>query len=416
MKKIGVGLIGMGTVGSGTAKILIENAEEISLRTGLEIELKKIAVRDKTKPRYDGVQSTIITDDAEEVVNDENIDIVVEVMGGTILAKRYIKAAFRNKKSVVTANKDLLALYIKELFDDSFNRGCHFGYEAAVAGAVPILRAINTSFKSDNISEITGIVNGTTNYILTKMKYDSKDFKTALKEAQDLGYAEADPTSDIEGIDAARKAAVLSSLAFHSPVVLGDVYVEGITNITPEDMYIASKLNHTIKLCANLKEMQDGIESAVYPLLIANDDFIGKVENSFNGIFLHSDYAGECFMYGKGAGELPTASAIVSDIIEIAQKIAYEDKVKRSAVFYKNKKVLKIEDTVNGWLIRAENDISDFLNENGIKNIKLLGTEKIVAVYPIKQSTLFETLNKFNGKITSKIRVKGDLLWNGKAF
>lgn len=221
MKKIGVGLIGMGTVGSGTAKILIENAEEISLRTGLEIELKKIAVRDKTKPRYDGVQSFIITDDAEEVVNDENIDIVVEVIGGTILAKRYIKAAFRNKKSVVTANKDLLALYIKELFDDSFNRGCHFGYEAAVAGAVPILRAINTSFKADNISEITGIVNGTTNYILTKMKYDGMDFKTALKEAQDLGYAEADPTSDIEGIDAARKAAVLSSLAFHSPVVLG---------------------------------------------------------------------------------------------------------------------------------------------------------------------------------------------------
>lgn len=142
MKKIGVGLIGMGTVGSGTAKILIENAEEISLRTGLEIELKKIAVRDKTKPRYDGVQSYIITDDAEEVVNDENIDIVVEIMGGTILAKRYIKAAFRNKKSVVTANKDLLALYIKELFDDSFNRGCHFGYEAAVAGAVPILLSL----------------------------------------------------------------------------------------------------------------------------------------------------------------------------------------------------------------------------------------------------------------------------------
>jgi homoserine dehydrogenase len=328
-KVLKVGLMGLGTVGTGVYKVIENQKDEFPYKIGTRMEIKKILVREdaiadaKSRVR-EGIE---VVGNYEDIVNDEEIDIVIEVMGGIDFAKKCILAALNKGKSVVTANKDLVAVHGKELLDAAAANGCDFLFEAAVAGAIPIIRPLKQCLAANNISEVMGIVNGTTNYILTKMTLEGMSFQEALAKATELGYAEADPTADIEGLDAARKVAIMASIAFNSRVVLDDVYVEGITKLTAEDIAYATEMGYTIKLLGVARHSEnDGIEVRVHPMLIPSAHPLATVNDSFNAVFVHGDAVDDVMFYGRGAGELPTASAVVGDVMDIARNIQYNCK------------------------------------------------------------------------------------------
>ncbi len=322
LKTISIGMLGCGVVGSQVARLLQSDEQELSERSGALLVLKKIGVR-STAAR-DGIDPSMITTDLQSVVSDPEINIVIEVMGGIEPARTLILEAIKNKKSVITANKALLATHGHELFNAADAAKVDLYYEAAVAGAIPIIRSMRESLAGDQITRVMGIVNGTTNYILTKMAEEGRDFNDVLKEAQALGYAEADPTADIEGHDAAAKAALLASLAFHSTVTIDEVYCEGITGISIDDVNAAKAMGSVIKLLAIAElTVKDEISVRVHPVMLPNSHPLASVRNAFNAVYVESESAGQLMFYGRGAGGAPTASAILGDLVAVTRHRAY---------------------------------------------------------------------------------------------
>ena len=318
---INVGIIGFGTVGTGTAKILLENKDVISQRTGFDINLKKIADLDIKKSRGIKLPEGILTTNVDDILNDPEINIVIELIGDIHPAKELILRAIRNKKHVVTANKALIATEGNEILAEAEKHGVEIGFEASVAGGIPIIKIIKEGLVANRILAVYGIINGTSNYILTKMTDEGIEFSDALKEAQRLGYAEADPTYDIEGIDSAHKLAILASLAYDIPFSLNDVYKEGITRITSQDIGFAGELGYKIKLLAIAKASDNKVELRVHPTMVPKDYLISKVDGVFNAIYVQGDAVGDTLYYGRGAGDMPTGSAVVSDVVDIGKKI-----------------------------------------------------------------------------------------------
>lgn len=320
-KSINVGIIGFGTVGVGTARVLIENADIIRRRLGVPVVLRRISDLDIERDRGIRLGEAKLTNDAREVIGDPEIDIVVELIGGYNPAREFILESIRNGKHVVTANKALLAVHGEELYAAAEQAGVSLGYEAAVAGGIPILRSLKEGLAANQIESIYGIVNGTCNYILTLMTNEGRQFAEVLKEAQAKGYAEADPTFDIEGIDSAHKLAILTMLAFGTPVKFESVYTEGISGITPLDIEFAKDLGYKIKLLAITKMVNGEVEARVHPTMIPGSFPIATVDGVFNALFVVGNAVGNTLFYGRGAGDMPTGSAVVSDILEIGRDI-----------------------------------------------------------------------------------------------
>ncbi|AKL97167.1 homoserine dehydrogenase Hom [Clostridium aceticum] len=317
MKKIKIALLGAGTVGGGVWEILQTNKDNIIKNCGYDIEVAKILVKDAAKKRKDIVPKDLLTSNYEDIIGDKEIEIIVEVMGGIEPAKDYILKALKSKKHVVTANKALLANHGEEIIKLAKDQGVHLYYEASVAGGIPIVQTLKESLVGNKIQKMMGILNGTTNYILTKMTAEKVDFADALKEAQEMGYAEADPTADVEGYDAAHKLTILSSLAFGTTVKFDEVYREGISKITSIDIDYARELGYVIKLLAIGKEEEGIIEMRVHPTFISKSHPLASVNDSFNAIFVKGNAVGDLMLYGRGAGDLPTGSAVVGDIIAV---------------------------------------------------------------------------------------------------
>ncbi|MFX3625053.1 MAG: homoserine dehydrogenase [Ectobacillus sp.] len=321
MKEIRVGLLGLGTVGSGVVKIIEDHQDRLAHQIGCPVKIVKVLVQNLEKERDVQLAPALLTTDAEEIVSNPDIDIVIEVMGGIEQARQCILTSLKNRKHVVTANKDLMALYGTELLSVAKENQCDLFYEASVAGGIPILRGIVDGLSSDRITKMMGIVNGTTNFILTKMSNEGRAYEDVLKEAQELGFAEADPTSDVEGLDAARKMTILATLGFSTNVELADVKVKGITAITEEDLMYSQGLGYTMKLIGLAKRDGEKLEVSVEPTLLPSTHPLASVQNEFNAVYVYGEAVGETMFYGPGAGSLPTATAIVSDLVAVMKNM-----------------------------------------------------------------------------------------------
>ena len=351
-KPIKIGLLGAGTVGSGVLQVLRENAKEISLKAGAPVEIKSVLVRDakKARPYMDGL---IVTDKIEDILEDSEIKIVVELMGGLHPAREYMLAAMEAGKHVVTANKDVIAQFGADMFDQAKKQQVGFLFEASVGGGIPIIRPIMESLTANRITEVMGIVNGTTNYMLTKMTELGESYQSVLKEAQEKGYAEANPAADVEGLDAARKAAILASLAFNTRVTLQSVAVEGITEITPEDIDYARQLGYVIKLLAIAKDSPEkGVDVRVHPAFLPKEHPLASVSDVFNAIFIKGNAIGEAMFYVRGAGSRPTASAVIADIVSLARGIVSGEVHEIGVQVLEQKQLCPIEETVSAYYVR----------------------------------------------------------------
>lgn len=316
---INIAVLGYGTVGSGVVEVINTNQDSINRRAGDEIRIKYVL--DLRDFPGDPVQEVLVHD-YETIVNDPEIDIVVEVMGGLEPAHTFVKRALEAGKSVATSNKALVAKFGPELMDIARNKNINFLFEASCGGGIPIIRALNQSLTADQIDEVTGILNGTTNYMLTKMDMEGSRFESVLKEAQEKGYAEADPTADVEGYDACRKIAILSSLAYGKFLNYEKIHTEGITRITPEDMEYARAMGMSIKLLATSRKLsEDSYYAVVAPFLVGKHNPLYSVNDVYNGIFVHGNVLGDAMFYGSGAGKLPTASAVVADVVDEAKHL-----------------------------------------------------------------------------------------------
>jgi homoserine dehydrogenase len=316
-----IGLLGCGTVGGGVVTILDREADDITARTGAKLEITRIAVRDLTKDRQLPVAPGVYTDEPLAVVEADDVDVIIEVMGGVELAGTYIRRALELGKPVVTANKELVAAQGPELYAAALAAGVDLAYEAAVAGAIPIIKPMKESLAGDRVTRIVGIMNGTTNYILTRMSEEGADYAEVLADAQALGYAEADPTADVGGHDAAAKCAILASLAFDTAVHSDDVFREGIESVTATDIRTAARLGYVIKLVGIANEVDDRVAVRVHPVFLPKEHPLASVRGSFNAVYVEAEYAGELMFYGRGAGALPTGSAVVGDVIDVARNL-----------------------------------------------------------------------------------------------
>ena len=348
-----VALLGLGTIGSGVYKLIERQREEMSSKAGASIEIAAILVHNLGKER-EGVDRALLTDRWEDIINNEEIQIVIEVMGGIEPARTMILEALKAGKNVVTANKDLVAEYGGELLDTAAEKGVDFLFEAAVGGGIPIIRPMKQCLAVNEIDEVMGIVNGTTNYILTKMFEDGMDFDEALAQATELGYAEADPTADVEGLDAGRKIAILASIAFHSRIGFSDVYTEGITRITARDIAYARELGCVIKLLGIARNTPEGIETSVYPMLLPQHHPLASVRDSFNAIFVHGDAVDDAMFYGRGAGQLPTASAVMGDVIDVIRNLGYHCTGRINCTCYRDTPVKPFEQMKNLFFVRMQ--------------------------------------------------------------
>ena len=325
MKAINIGLLGLGTVGAGVAKVFLSHHEALEEKIGAPVVISAIADLDITSPRSGLTLSDLpLSSDPAKVLDDPAIDIVVELIGGLEPARKFILRALANGKHVVTANKALLATHGKELFAEAVKNKRILAFEAAVAGGIPIIRSVKDGLTANRITSMYGIVNGTSNYILTKMTDEGQEFIRVLADAQAKGYAEADPTFDIEGVDSAHKLQILATLAFRTSVKLEDIYVEGITKITPQDISLAREMGFLIKLLAIAKATDGQLELRVHPTMIPGTHPMSAVSGVFNAIFLNGDVVDDLMFYGRGAGQLPTASSVCADIAEIARRLATE--------------------------------------------------------------------------------------------
>ncbi len=422
-----VGLLGCGTVGSGVIELLKNNQETIAKRTGDTIKLVKVLEKDVNKCLELGLTPDMIAKDFNEIVNDEEINIVVELIGGIEPAFSFIIEAMQKGKHVVTANKDLIAVRGKDLFETAEKHNVDFYFEASVAGGIPIIYPLKQSLAGNEIKEVIGILNGTTNYILTKMTKEGLDFNDVLKEAQELGYAEADPTADVEGLDAARKIAILSSIAFNSRVTFDDVYVEGITAITAADIKFAAELGYVIKLLAIAKNEDGFIQTRVHPAFIPTDHPLAAVNDVFNAVFVRGDAVGDIMHYGRGAGKMPTASAVVGDLIDIGRNIKNGISGRIGCTCYDQKEMLDISKMTAQFYIRMNvkdrpgvlAGIAGVFGNNNVSIATVLQkevtsdmAELILITHEVKEQDLRDSLTVLKGmsivgSINNVIRLEG---------
>jgi homoserine dehydrogenase len=318
---IRIGLLGCGNVGAALVQLLADEADALAERTNLRFEVARVAVRNVARERAVELPEGCLTHDADGVVTDPDIDVVVELIGGIEPARRLVLAALKQGKPVVTANKELLANVGSELFEAAATAGVDLLYEASVAGAIPLIRPLRESLAGERITRVMGIVNGTTNYILTRMTEEGASYSEALAEAQSLGYAERDPTADVEGYDAGAKAAILASIAFGVSVVAGDVYREGISSVTPADIEVARRLGYVVKLLAIAERVDGEVAVRVHPAMIPTTHPLASVRGSFNAVFIEGEAVGELMLYGRGAGGRPTASAVLGDLVDAAHNL-----------------------------------------------------------------------------------------------
>lgn len=321
-KSINVGLIGFGTVGTGVVRVLKENADIIAAKLGCELVLKRVADRDLARDRGVRLADGVLTADARDIINDPGISIVIELVGGTGVAKEFILEAFERGKHVVTANKALLSTHGKEIFGKAAGKGVDIGFEASVGGGIPVIKALREGLAANRIESIYGIINGTANYILSKMTNEGGKFEDVLRRAQEKGYAEADPTYDVEGIDTAHKLAILINLAYGTHIRLEDIYTEGISSISQLDIKFAKEFGYRIKLLAITKSVDGKVEARVHPTMIPAQHPLATIDGAYNGIYLKGNAVGSVLLYGMGAGMMPTASAVVSDLMDIARNIS----------------------------------------------------------------------------------------------
>ncbi|MBS4179319.1 homoserine dehydrogenase [Lederbergia citrea] len=426
---VSIGLLGLGTVGSGVVQLINNHQEELVHQVGCEVRVKSVLVRDAEKERDIQIGHTFLTTNSDEVLQDPEIDIVIEVMGGVEEAREHIIQALEAKKHVVTANKDLIALYGPELQKKATENQCDLFYEASVAGGIPILRGLSDGLVSDRIQKLMGIVNGTTNYILTKMDEDGLSYETALKEAQDLGFAEADPTSDVEGLDAARKMAILARLAFFTNVELNDVEVSGISNVSVEDLNYGNKLGLTMKLIGLAHIDNQQLEVSVQPTFLSKSHPLASVKNEYNAIYVNGEAVGETMFYGPGAGSLPTATAVMSDVVAVMKNMRLGVNGK-SVVAPRFESVLKSSDQRFGKYyfrlhlqdeVGAFSKITTLFNELGISFEKILQTpiskdelaEIIIVTHTVSLDSFQKALMKLRDlsvvkEVVSYYRVEGD--------
>ncbi|MFD2612584.1 homoserine dehydrogenase [Paenibacillus gansuensis] len=351
MKSIKVGLLGLGTVGTGVVRIVENHQEDLFGQVGSPIVIEKIVVQDRSKARNIAVDGDRMTEDVWEVINHPDIDVIVEVMGGVETTKTYILAALEQGKHIVTANKDLMALHGTEILEKAKEKGCDVLYEASVAGGIPIIRTLSEGFSSDRITKIMGIVNGTTNYILTKMSQEGAAYEDVLKEAQALGYAEADPTSDVEGLDAARKMTILATLGFHANVSLDDLAVKGISQVTKEEILYGKRLGYEVKLLGIAERQDDLISVSVQPTMVKKSHPLASVNGVFNAVYVYGEAVGETMFYGPGAGELPTATSVVADLVAVVKNMKLGVNGQRAQAPYKEKKLKTDEQIASKYFV-----------------------------------------------------------------
>jgi len=350
---IKIAVLGCGTVGSGVVLLLKENADLIAQRLGKRIEIKYVLERYPEKATSLGLGEETVVQDFSRIVNDPEVEIVVEVMGGIEPARTMLLQALRQGKNVITANKDLIALHGKELFEAAQEKSRDLYFEASVGGGIPIIAALKQSLAANRIRAVMGIVNGTTNYILSKMSMEGRDYQEVLLEAQRLGYAEADPSSDVEGHDAARKLAILASIAFGTRITFPEVYAEGITRVSPRDIAYGQELGYVLKLLAIAKEEAPGmVEVRVHPAFIPAAHPLAAVNDVFNAILVRGNFVGDIMLYGRGAGQRPTASAVVGDIIEVARNAMHRDTGRISCTCFEHKRIKPIEEIFCKYYIR----------------------------------------------------------------
>jgi homoserine dehydrogenase len=390
-KHVSVGLLGLGTVGSGVVKIIENHQDQLIHQVGCPVKIKKVLVRDLYKKREVELDSSLLTTDVNEVIHDPDIDVVIEVMGGVEETRQYLLTALKNGKHVVTANKDLMALYGTELLAVASKNGCDLFYEASVAGGIPILRSLVDGLASDRITKMMGIVNGTTNYILTKMSKYGSAYEEVLAEAQALGYAEADPTSDVEGLDAARKMAILARLGFSMNIDLQDVYVKGITGITEEDLNYSKRLGYTMKLIGIAHRDGDKVEVSVQPTLLPDSHPLASVNDEYNAVYVYGEAVGETMFYGPGAGSLPTATAVVSDLVAVMKNMRLGVNG-RSAVMPQYDKKLKTDSEIfSKYFLRihVKDQVGAFAKITSLFSERGVSFEKILQL-PLKEKDLAE--------------------------
>lgn len=351
---INVGLIGLGTIGKGVAKILLQNAANLAKRSGRKISLKAAADLDIESDRGIDFSGVTLTTDAMSIIEDNEIDIVVEVIGGIGAARKFITEALKRGKHVVTSNKEVIAKHGSEFLELSKEHNCNLYYEAAVGGGIPIIHGLKNCLSANNLTKVVGIMNGTTNFILTKMYQEGADFETVLKEAQALGFAEADPTSDVDGYDVAYKLSILASIAFNTQFKYEDIYFEGIRHISAGDIEVAKSMGYVIKLVAIGVEHDNGIELRVHPIMLNEWHPLSGVNGSFNAVFVEGNYIDEAMFYGPGAGELPTASAVVGDIMDIAQQPGERASHPSQFTNFREVKVLPIGEIESEYYLRIK--------------------------------------------------------------
>jgi homoserine dehydrogenase len=352
--EIKVGLLGLGVVGSGTVRILSENAGLIARKVGVPVTVARAAVRDLTKVRDIDLPPNLITTDPYTVINDPDIDIIVEVVGGIEPARSWLLQALNNGKHVVTANKELMARFGGELLRLAEDKGLDFSFEASVGGGIPIIQPLKQALSGNRFSSIYGIVNGTTNYILSKMTSEGADFADVLAEAQAQGFAEADPTNDVDGYDARFKTAILSSIAFNSRVNVDDIPVEGIRSVSKRDIEVAGELGYVIKLLGIGQETSNGLQVRVHPALLARSHPLASVDGVYNAVYVRGEYVGDVMLYGRGAGSLPTGSAIVGDIIETGRNIMRGATGRLGCTCFETKPQIGLDDLVSRYYLRIE--------------------------------------------------------------
>ncbi|MCJ8013778.1 homoserine dehydrogenase [Paenibacillus sp. KQZ6P-2] len=428
MKPVKVGLLGLGTVGTGVVRIVEGHQEDLSSQVGSPIIIEKIAVKNSDKTRSINVDKDKLTEDPWEVICDPEIDVIVEVMGGIDHTKEYILEALERGKHIVTANKDLMALHGSEILAKAQEKQCDVFYEASVAGGIPIIRTLIEGFSSDRILKIMGIVNGTTNFILTKMSQEGASYEAVLEEAQRLGYAEADPTSDVEGLDAARKMAILGTLGFRTNVELKDVSVRGISQVSKEDIMYAKNLGYEMKLLGIAEREDDHVSIGVQPTMVRKGHPIASVNGVFNAVYVYGEAVGETMFYGAGAGEMPTATSVVADLVAVIKNLKLGVNGLKAIVPYKAKK-LKSDDQISfknfillhvddkaGVLARitqvfAEFDVS---LESVVQHPNELNPEAeiIIVTHNATKASMDKVLQHFEGlevirKIKSVYRVEG---------
>ena len=408
---IGIGLLGLGVVGGGVARTLSRRAETLDAQVGCPLRLRKIAEKDLAKTRASKMDPDLFTTDPAEVIGDPEIDIIIEVLGGEHPAMEYINEALNRGKYVVTSNKEVMAKHFPEFLSLAKEKGVDILYEASVGGGIPLIAPFKQDLLANEISTIYAIINGTTNYILSRMASEGLDFSSALKQAQELGYAEADPTNDIEGIDAAYKLVILAALAFHIEVRPDDIYREGISRLSSRDFRYAKELGYEIKLLAIAKEQDGAVEVRVHPVFLPQDLLLAKVDGVYNAVQVEGDLVGRVLFYGQGAGPSPTSSAVIADVIDVAQRIVRGVKITPALRLDPTKRVKPISEIETRYYLRMSTvdrpgvlaKISKVMGDNQISISSVIQKESdvsadvaeiVLMTYPAKEQAMQQAMGE----------------------